>query len=361
MPEIIHCPECDRTVSLPERLIGKIVRCPSCRKTFRAEAPVEEEAEPVVVDAEPPRPRDRKPSSQDEDDRSRRRRRDEEGDDSDARPRRARRREEEDEDDRPRRRSRDRDEEEDEEEDRPRRKRPKLTGDEVWSWKRVRVGLAFVLAAAALGLIANVVGVLWIKSIELFEKSAIRSGEMPAWAGPLTSSCIILLVVYFLLCFVGVGLSIGGNIVCMAFRGKLSARSTLTSCIAMLILGMFLVAGGLVYLGVRVRLWGEKFESTSSAPPGAPPFEGLIVIIFGATLLLAQPGVFSLFVRNVADGTRQGGLAISLIFQAIIAGVVAIAFVFAAMSMYSSLTGAMSARFEGGSRGGVQEVGDAAW
>src|SRR5262249_355280 len=217
MPEIIHCPECDRTVSLPERLIGKLVRCPSCRKTFRAEAPVEEEAEPVVVEEAPPRPRDRRPSSHEDDDLPRRRRRDKEEDDSDARPRRSRHREEEDEDDRPRRRSRDRDEEDDDEEDRPRRKRPKLTGDEVWSWKRVRVGLTFVLAAAALGLIANVVGVLWIRSIEVFDVPAVPRAGTPAIASSFSSAFIVLLVVYFLLCFVGAGLGITGNIICMAF------------------------------------------------------------------------------------------------------------------------------------------------
>jgi hypothetical protein len=369
MAEIIHCPECERSVSVPERLFGKLVRCPSCKATFRAQAPEEEEPELEVVEEEPPRrtkptrrdeeeeevPR-RKPRTEDEEEEAPRPRRREPDDKEDARrPRRARSKmeDEEAEVERPRRRLRDADEEDDEDEPPRRRKRIKLTGDEIWSWKRVRVGLTLVMAAAAVGLLANVVGVVWFRSVEMSDAPAPSGRGTTAVSASFSTGFIALLVVYFLLCFVGVGLAIWGNIVCMAFRGKLSARSTLTSCIAMLILGLFLFAGGLAFLYVRVRLW-------SSSPTSAPPLEGLVIYIFGATVLLAQPGVFSLFVRNVAEGTRQGGLALTLILQAIVAGGIALAFVIAAMSQYSSLTGVMSAVYEGTGRGGVQEVGDTA-
>src|SRR5713226_5949814 len=52
MTEIINCPACTRTVSVPERLIGKTVRCPSCKSTFVAESAI---GEVEVVEEEPPR------------------------------------------------------------------------------------------------------------------------------------------------------------------------------------------------------------------------------------------------------------------------------------------------------------------
>src|SRR5262245_11270524 len=67
MAEIIPCPECERSVSVPERLFGKIVRCPSCKATVRAEAPEEQEPEIVVVEEEPLRPRSPKPARRDPD------------------------------------------------------------------------------------------------------------------------------------------------------------------------------------------------------------------------------------------------------------------------------------------------------
>src|SRR5262249_61224619 len=86
MAEIIHCPECERSVSVPERLFGKIVRCPSCKATFRAEAPEEEEPELEVVEDEPPRRT--KPIRRDEDEEEvpRRKRRAEADEDEEARP-----------------------------------------------------------------------------------------------------------------------------------------------------------------------------------------------------------------------------------------------------------------------------------
>ncbi len=75
MAEITSCPECQRQVKIPETLIGKMVKCPSCQATFRASSPsqtagvaaVEEPAfqEPVGYDDD----------YEDEDDRPLRRRR----------------------------------------------------------------------------------------------------------------------------------------------------------------------------------------------------------------------------------------------------------------------------------------------
>jgi predicted Zn finger-like uncharacterized protein len=36
MPEIVNCPQCERQLRVPEELIGKKVKCPTCGSTFAA-------------------------------------------------------------------------------------------------------------------------------------------------------------------------------------------------------------------------------------------------------------------------------------------------------------------------------------
>ena len=61
MPEIVRCPECHRQLKVPDALLGKKVRCPSCKTTFQAavEAPVEK---PPPA-AEPPPSARKKPAA----------------------------------------------------------------------------------------------------------------------------------------------------------------------------------------------------------------------------------------------------------------------------------------------------------
>ncbi len=121
--ELVSCPECQRKLRVPNDLIGKLVKCPTCGHTFTAD-PVNQAPPPEPVAKAESRPartskvsRDEKDEDEDEDeDRSRRRRlRSSRRDDDD-----------EDDDDRPRRRkrfSRDDDEDDDDDDDRPRRSR----------------------------------------------------------------------------------------------------------------------------------------------------------------------------------------------------------------------------------------------
>jgi hypothetical protein len=362
MAETIHCPDCDRAVSVPERLFGKRVRCPSCKAIFTAESPVVDVE--VVEDEAPPRSPARKPARRDHDEDKeeapRRKRRVEEEEEAAAPPHRRNEEHEEERQRRVRPKKEDEDEiaertrgrrrpaeedEEDEEEPRPQRKRPKLTGDMVWGWKRVRSGLVFVLAAAVVAVLANIGGVLGFRALVDLE------AQVPRTDAPFTTELILLVVIYFLACTVAVGLAMTGNIICMAIPEPKTARSTLTSSLAMMALGLFLFLGGVIYLWVRVAIWRNKIPLYAATDVPHPPLEGIVVYIFGATLLLAQPGVFSLFVRNAAQGVRQSGLAISLIFQAIAPALIALAFAIAAMSMYSALTGDAVNR----------EAGDAGW
>ena len=109
MPVLVNCPHCDKKLKVPDNLVGKMVKCPTCSKTFTAEATdappssAEEEATSRSGDVVPSR------KSGEEEDRPRRRVRDDDDDEEEERPRRRRLRDEDDDDDyddRPRRRGR---------------------------------------------------------------------------------------------------------------------------------------------------------------------------------------------------------------------------------------------------------------
>jgi predicted Zn finger-like uncharacterized protein len=53
MPEVVQCPECDRQLRVPENLLGKPVKCPSCGATFMASAGAAA-VEPPAAPPEPP-------------------------------------------------------------------------------------------------------------------------------------------------------------------------------------------------------------------------------------------------------------------------------------------------------------------
>jgi len=90
MPVVV-CPECGGELNVPDRLVGKKVKCSSCKGVFEAK-PAPEEAEDVEdvedVDEEEARPKKRRARADDdeddEDDRPRRRRRDEDEDEDEA-------------------------------------------------------------------------------------------------------------------------------------------------------------------------------------------------------------------------------------------------------------------------------------
>jgi predicted Zn finger-like uncharacterized protein len=176
MPEIISCSECHRQLRVPDDMIGKKVKCPSCGLTFVAstEAPSAPKPAPRSPRSsegieQPPPPRERSapaPARRDdyEDDRPRQRRRD---DDEDDRPRQRRRDDDDDDDDdRPRRRQRDDDYEEEE-----------LTEEAESGWRRVRTGLTliitYIFSALGGGLLLGI-GFVTIMGVGL--NNAIGSG-----------------------------------------------------------------------------------------------------------------------------------------------------------------------------------------
>jgi predicted Zn finger-like uncharacterized protein len=86
MPEIIACPECTRKLRVPDDLLGKAVKCPTCGLAFTAELPAPPPPPTTPYDAAPP------PRTPDDVGSPRSRREQDPWDDDDDFPRRRRRR-----------------------------------------------------------------------------------------------------------------------------------------------------------------------------------------------------------------------------------------------------------------------------
>jgi predicted Zn finger-like uncharacterized protein len=122
MSDTITCPSCQRTLRVPETLLGQLVKCPTCEQTFTA-----------TLDAEAAAPREEPPAP------PRERHADEP-----PRPRR-----DEDDDDRPRR---------DDDYDRPRRRRRRYQQEHRGQLIMVLGILSFFVGGPILGLVAWIMG-----------------------------------------------------------------------------------------------------------------------------------------------------------------------------------------------------------
>jgi predicted Zn finger-like uncharacterized protein len=204
--ELVSCPECQRKLRVPDGLVGKLVKCPTCGQTFTAD-PVAQAPPPPPVEQKPTRTskvgRDKKDDDED-DDRSRRRSR-------------SRRDDDDDDDDRPRRRrsrfSRDDDDDDDDDyddDDRPRRRRRRRDLAPHRSGTILALGiLSFFFFWYILGPMAWVMG-----NTDLAEMRAgrmDREGESQTNAGRMCGMisvivhCIILVLVLGICCAGGLG------------------------------------------------------------------------------------------------------------------------------------------------------------
>jgi len=206
--EVVSCPDCQRKLRVPNELVGKLVKCPTCGQTFTANPAAQAPAPP------PPPPVEEKPT------RTSKVSRDDDEDDDDERSRRPRPRsgrDDDDEDDRKRRRrsrfSRD-DDEEDDDDDRRRRRRRRDLVPHRGSTILVLGIMSFFIAGIILGPIAWVMG-----NTDLAE---IRAGRMDPEGEGATSAgriCgmistilhIIGIVLFLGFCCLGMGLSGGAG------------------------------------------------------------------------------------------------------------------------------------------------------
>ncbi len=213
--ELVSCPECERKLRVPPELIGKLVKCPTCSKTFTADlaqhaAPPDPEPAPVAVE----RPL-RTSKVNDE----------EEEDEESERPRRRSRRDVEDDEedeDRPRRRSRYRRDDEEEDEDwRPRGRRELAPhrGSAVLTLGILGLCLSFIHVVPLAGLVCGIIA--WVMgNTDLAEMRAgrmDREGESQTNAGRICGIITVVLhivavavVAFVFFCFcVGAGAAAG--------------------------------------------------------------------------------------------------------------------------------------------------------
>jgi predicted Zn finger-like uncharacterized protein len=206
--ELVSCPDCQRKLRVPNDLIGRTVKCPTCGHTFTADPVSQAPPPPPVEEKKPTRTskvsRDERDEDEDDDERSRRRRSRREDDD-------------EDDDDRPRRRSRVSrdDDEDDDDDDRPRRSRRRRDylphrGGAVVTMGILGLVLTVFPVVPLTGLILGIIA--WVMgSSDLAEMRAGRmdpEGQSPTSAGRV---CGIIAVVLHILTVV----LVGGIFLCM--------------------------------------------------------------------------------------------------------------------------------------------------
>jgi predicted Zn finger-like uncharacterized protein len=346
MPQIIQCPDCQKTLRVPDNLLGKTVRCPTCKTMFTAQA--EEEVKLELIDEEPPAKRPSKAEEERDEVRpSRRPAAREEEERVQERPRRKRR--ELDDEDRPRRKWAEEDEEEDDLEDRLRRSSRAPRGSRT-AWRKTRTGVTLVLigvftqiAAYALIIVALIMVVAGAASAA----SAIRSGGSagaPAGVfgglGMLCCSGVLLLASFIL--------SVTGNVFCVFTPALNGAKILAIISLALISLQvLFAIIGGIAG-GMAGAQAGAASSSMGGGPgPAGPPAMpgsnafGLIGNFIG----LAQFIVFLVFLRQCAVTLRERGTARSILFLIICTGVVVVV---SAILVFALILGALAVISSGG-------------
>ncbi len=271
MPQAIHCLHCQKPVALPERLVGRKVRCPRCGEMFVATLEPEEEVLDhleEVEDDEPPR-RGRRTEERVQSAPPRRRSQVEEDED---RPRSRRRDSDEDDDDRPRRDEREDDEDED---DSPRRKKRKKG-----SWFTAYHGTTKILNALRIqlgGTIALVVAGFFIGGLG---GAVARSAGN---ASVLLGGLFLIAALQFLLALGCQILWILGLLQCRSAPAKSGGRGLVTASLVMIgVSAFFQVVGSIPYV------------------PSVQFLGGLSSLLWSAAMV-----VYLFFLRDVPDGGQS--------------------------------------------------------
>ncbi|HEV3117170.1 MAG TPA: MJ0042-type zinc finger domain-containing protein [Gemmataceae bacterium] len=267
MPELIQCPKCNRKLRVPDNLLGKKVKCPSCSTTFTAAAGeeelptaplIEEEESPKVAPRKPP-PRPREEAIEERSERPRRRPRPPEDEDEEEDETEADDYEDEEEEERPRRRRRPIDEDEDEEEE----GRPRREGRTV-DWVKVRQGITFVLIAicVAIGgaLVVGIAGAVITMGAAAGAAGAAGGGRPPIGAVAVAGGGMVAVVgLNVLVQIVAEVLTLIGYVFCMNAPQKYNARTLAVTTVVLaganlaftLLALLFAFTSGLGLAGMR--------------------------------------------------------------------------------------------------------------
>jgi predicted Zn finger-like uncharacterized protein len=344
MPEIISCPDCGRKLRVPDDLIGKKVKCPSCNVMFTAAA----------AGNEPPRPSGSRRAAHPDDEPQRpsgsRRAAQSEGiEDQPRASRRAEPREEEVEV-RVRRRDDDDDYEYYEDEERapisPRQ-----------AWKKVRSGLNFIVISIYVLLGAIGVGILGFCGLWVFLMAGAASTAPSGPGGPAGflaggfAGAAILMGFLWLLGFASTCLRITGHVFCLSVPSKRGsglkglAIATLATSIAHIVLSLLDTFASIVSVGMA-----------GFSPFGVGSMTGLhmMLILAAGVCSLAWFVVFLLFLRGVAKAVKQSSLAGSIVSYMISVGVyIGVFILFAGIVIAVAGLGALSMASSGSARAGA--------
>ncbi|HEY7312518.1 MAG TPA: hypothetical protein VH643_24350 [Gemmataceae bacterium] len=276
MPRIITCPDCERKLRVPDDLLGKKVRCPSCSVMFKAvavggggiEEPIEEPDEEPVVH-----------------------RRTDDRDERYSDSPRARKRFD-DEYDRPRRR---RDDDYDDEE-----RAPSTTAQKA-GWNKVRIGINLVmigvwvwLAGAVLGGLGGLLGLVLLGGA-LTARSAETGLASLGFAGVLL---LLSIGLYYLCTFGDLVLRMVGYGLCMAVPPKRDTGLRPLAITAFALEGAY----ALFWL-LHTALSGfSSFATSMTSRPRVDAAGGLSVlsILCGIASFI----VFMFFLRSVCNNVR---------------------------------------------------------
>jgi predicted Zn finger-like uncharacterized protein len=302
MPQVISCPECERSLRVPDDLLGKMVRCPSCKATFTAESGPDKE--PQARPLKKPREGD-EDEEEPADDRTStgRGRRTEEEEDVEERPKRRRRAAAEDEDE-------DQGEDDEMEELAHRRGRRSPRGSRG-DWLRVKQGLGFVLAATYV-IIGSILVVICGSFVAGAAAGAAAAGKQAGGApnvAALGAGFLVVMGLYLLGLLAAIVLHVVGLIYCLAAPEYRSGR-----VLAKVALGLF--AGYLAATVVGMVLAFVEVGLVGVNPAGMFQTTGLRLglSIAGNLASLGHAGVLIFFFRSLALALREEGLARNAVY-----------------------------------------------
>jgi hypothetical protein len=320
MPEISSCPRCKRPVSVPDRLIGRTVRCPSCKSTYIARS-VTAEAEPAE---EAPPPVEEKEK-------------------------------------RPRRRSI---EETEDDEDRGYRPAP-FRDIHVTGWERVRVGLILMVSGFGVALISTLILTISSQSdaSAVAHSNFLKGGRGEDFVKEGAAALVCMFTggaadnssnrtTLWILSLVGIGLamliSAVGSGFCMHVPRDHRARATAMTSLVLGVMGYAVFLAGCI--------WGYmEFEGVTAdaASKTAPTSFGMIAAILGFTLLLAQPLAVQYFLRSAGITARYETVFPGVMtFGMLVGGFGVLAYITGAIGSYwvvrDTLEAMAGSRMEGG-------------
>jgi predicted Zn finger-like uncharacterized protein len=367
MPELVSCPDCQSKLRVPDHLLGKKVKCPRCGNPFQATA--EQPAPPPEEEEEAPRPRKparreeyeeeavarkRKPARPPEDEEEEipvaRRRRDEDDEEESPRARRRRRDEDEEEDVPVARRRRD---EEDEDDYEPAPIRKQVHGT-VTDWKRVRLGITLVIYSIfiALGdvLLACcaqvVVAFLLVGAMQQGMQQGARPEGLAVAAGGSAMLYLAVLIVEVVVLLACVALSFTGNVFCIFAPPKHGAK--ILALVALILFGVSLLgAVGAMFLpAIGTTRAGGGVMAAASGP----------VALGGGLGVTASWVVFLFFLRGMAKAMKDHGLAQSVVYLVVMAGITVLLHVVFACVMVLATAGLFASAAERGNIGGMERA-----